>query len=973
MATIAELNIRLGLLTKDFDRQLRGMERKLQRSADKLSRIGNDLSTAISLPLAGIGIAAIKSAGDIEALRLALNATMQDAGRSTQEATAELEALRKAAEAPGLDFEQAVKGSIRLQNVGFAAEDARGILTELANAVALTGGTAQELDGVTRQFAQMISKGRILQEDLVIIQENMPAISKAMEEAFGTRSAERLRELGVTAEDFIKGVTQQFTELPRVSGGIKNSLVNLFVGLKLEAARLGEEINKAFDIGNAADGILKAVRAVVDAFAGLSDGTKRVVVGLAGVAIAAGPVIAVFGRILSIYATVKTSVLGVVGAFQLFAARAEVLRTAQAAIQAGAKTASTATEGLSLAFAANTKAAEASRRAGRELGKATKDLSGPTLIAANAYNSIVGAVQKATVAFRALNVAQKALVIGGAIAAIAGLVYVISELTGELSAAEKAQISVNEVTRKAGESIASEKVQATELIGVLKDQNATRDQQQRALKALQAISPEHFRNLDLEKSKVGDIDKALDSYIDSLLRAAKAKQAFARLEEIERLRSTLIETADPTIWQTLKNAVVSVGNGISYAGLQANSQASNFVKLSEELDAEEKALRDVIKANGDFVQVAKEAANVPTPKAPDPKGFEEAANKAELYRKALASIQAVADKGDILGADVVSEQVTEIGNQIERLLESGFKPASKEIQHLRSMLEGLFENIRIDSNLAEIERKVRDALILDQDLTIEARLRIEQEGVKFDLPELPTIEIPEQVVSIRADVQGQAEIDSLTAAANKGIEASEMFRNQWEQAADVMNGLKDRSLSFSDAIQQTIQALIAQGNVLQATVLAAADAMGTAFAEAEGGFNKMALAALAAGAKVIKIAIQEGVARAVASALSSVPFPFNLAAATIAGGVAAGLFSKAISAIGVPALAEGGVVTKPTLALIGEYPGAANDPEIIAPESKLRKIFDSSGGGGGILTAIIKGDDLQFVLDRAGARRGRTR
>ncbi len=159
MATISELNIRLGLLSKEFERDLRGLERTLQASAQRLSRLGSELTSVITLPLAGLGIAAIKSAGDIEALRLAMVSTIQDAGRSTEDATAELEALRQASLAPGLDFEQAVRGSIRLQNVGFAAEEARGILVQLANAIALTGGTAHELDGVTRQFAQMIAKG----------------------------------------------------------------------------------------------------------------------------------------------------------------------------------------------------------------------------------------------------------------------------------------------------------------------------------------------------------------------------------------------------------------------------------------------------------------------------------------------------------------------------------------------------------------------------------------------------------------------------------------------------------------------------------------------------------------------------------------------------------------------------------------------------------------------------------------------
>lgn len=37
--------------------------------------------------------------------------------------------------------------------------------------------------------------------------------------------------------------------------------------------------------------------------------------------------------------------------------------------------------------------------------------------------------------------------------------------------------------------------------------------------------------------------------------------------------------------------------------------------------------------------------------------------------------------------------------------------------------------------------------------------------------------------------------------------------------------------------------------------------------------------------------------------------------------------------------ANGGVINKPTLGLVGEYTGARNNPEIITPENKMREVF----------------------------------
>ena len=46
----------------------------------------------------------------------------------------------------------------------------------------------------------------------------------------------------------------------------------------------------------------------------------------------------------------------------------------------------------------------------------------------------------------------------------------------------------------------------------------------------------------------------------------------------------------------------------------------------------------------------------------------------------------------------------------------------------------------------------------------------------------------------------------------------------------------------------------------------------------------------------------------------------------------------------IPYLAQGGVIRQPTLAMMGEYPGAASDPEIAAPQSAIaRAVSDANG------------------------------
>ncbi len=88
--------------------------------------------------------------------------------------------------------------------------------------------------------------------------------------------------------------------------------------------------------------------------------------------------------------------------------------------------------------------------------------------------------------------------------------------------------------------------------------------------------------------------------------------------------------------------------------------------------------------------------------------------------------------------------------------------------------------------------------------------------------------------------------------------------------------------------------------------------------------------------------------------------------ASIAAGTAT-IVSSAMAFKSIGVFAEGGVVSGPTLALVGEYAGASNNPEVIAPLNKLRSMLDTGDGGFGgkkDVTFKIKGRNLEGVLHR---------
>ena len=64
--------------------------------------------------------------------------------------------------------------------------------------------------------------------------------------------------------------------------------------------------------------------------------------------------------------------------------------------------------------------------------------------------------------------------------------------------------------------------------------------------------------------------------------------------------------------------------------------------------------------------------------------------------------------------------------------------------------------------------------------------------------------------------------------------------------------------------------------------------------------------------------------------------------------------------------ANGGIISGPTLGLMGEYPGARSNPEVVAPLDKLKSMI---GGGQTNVTVSggfrLDGQDLVLALERA--------
>jgi hypothetical protein len=154
------------------------------------------------------------------------------------------------------------------------------------------------------------------------------------------------------------------------------------------------------------------------------------------------------------------------------------------------------------------------------------------------------------------------------------------------------------------------------------------------------------------------------------------------------------------------------------------------------------------------------------------------------------------------------------------------------------------------------------------------------------------------------------------------------------------------------------------------------DSMGLASTGLEGFAGQMMQTLVALGAMVAKQLVMnlasslgfvmQGAAQSGAATGPAAIFTTPAFISTAVGGVLAAFAA-------IPKFAAGGIVSGPTMGLMGEYPGAKSNPEVIAPLSKLQGMMDQGNGGGGAMTGefVLRGQDLVVALQRAEKQRNR--
>ena len=305
------------------------------------------------------------------------------------------------------------------------------------------------------------------------------------------------------------------------------------------------------------------------------------------------------------------------------------------------------------------------------------------------------------------------------------------------------------------------------------------------------------------------------------------------------------------------------------------------------------------------------------------------------------------------------------------------------IQQTINALEAKRSAIQRSIDIAKAQQEVNDISGLgNREFTLKIR------SIGFD-------ELTEKIRSLRrqlADLNNpvtekqRADIEALIATYESWrsvcAQSIDTYRNAWDGIKGIGNAIQNvtdalegngnawqKVTAIIDAffsIVDGIKAVITVIEMLNAATTAhtAAKAAETtavtaeAAAETAAGTSKIATNAAVMASNIALANTNMAVAASgAASSQASIPYigPI-LAIAAVASVIAA--------ILAIPKFADGGLAYGPTLGMFGEYAGASNNPEVVAPLDKLRSMLEPSDGFSGKVRFEIAGRTLVGILEK---------
>lgn len=513
----------------------------------------------------------------------------------------------------------------------------------------------------------------------------------------------------------------------------------------------------------------------------------------------------------------------------------------------------------------------------------------------------------AAVAFRGLMVS---LGIFGAIgAAVWGVTRAIQSMRGETEKAAQAEDALSKVRESVSVKLEEQKLKIRQLIKTAEDERVSMDKRLRAVNELNKTIPGYNANIDKTTGAYRASKSALDAYLQSLQKQMMMEAAKEQMQALMNKKAQLlVQQAKYDQAVARKQQKVGVAeeqyNTAQAANLQARSMGTNADYQQDQAGRNlSNARTELVKFKG----LAQETADAI--KAVD--------DQAAALTRALGGnfIPDITGGGGNGGGSGIGGGSSTSGNS-----GTSKKPDAPEgsLQALKDQVSEIDTKIRFSTDPNEINQLLAQKQQLEQ--SIDIRVHYMNDKAEIDKTMDKPAEIPVTVNS-----------DSL------------------KDSMQLINADFKKTNVGSKSLMKNMDGVVASAR----SAASAFSGLGEAMESPELNIAGIIMGAIAN--------VMAGYAQASVAA-SKTGNPWVWAAFAIAGlAEAIGVVSQIKAAT---AFAEGGIVSGPTYALVGEYAGARNNPEVIAPLNKLRDLLPEAGGTPVVLDheVVIDGSQIKILL-----------
>ena len=544
-------------------------------------------------------------------------------------------------------------------------------------------------------------------------------------------------------------------------------------------------------------------------------------------------------------------------------------------------------------------------------------------------------------------------------AIIAGLTFWDEHNRKVTASAKKLKEQEDEVVK----GVTNEALRVNELIAVLENETETRDRKRRAIKELQSINPDVFKDLKLEGDKVKDLNTYYNAYIENLKNVILLKQYEKDLEAIIQAE---LKTGKPLQIQKQKEVKKSTELlTLNNAALKDNISTTKILTLKDE-----KVIGNINKYNKSqetkldlFNKIKKISPAVALAGGKDGSGGKAPKENVSKYEEDLARAIFNFYKDNLFQAEHYFNQL----NDIEKLNALKQAVINKASNDELTAIEQTYaqKSINFHQQVEDKKFAIRQASAKRQEDLTEADLKAKKKLLDRDFQnEMDAIQN-----KLSAQLKGNRK-EPLQQEQNykEAVAGYLVMSMQAGRTAEEIEKLQDKINSLNASAEGTAAAFSPIADILNNLATNTLVEFGTQIGNLlsggefslDGFLGMIASALIQIGTHLVMVSkLFLAVKALFASGGLLAPFAIPIGLAAIAAGVA--LNNSLSKKQNVKAFANGGIVSGPTMGLIGEYPGAKTNPEVVAPLDKLKDMLGGQGSG----QFVLRGSDLVLALNRS--------